>query len=304
MYCTSCGSQNPEGAKFCFRCGNGIFDGTQKPDHRPNLQPASTVRPVTAPTVDAGTKTTHMRSARAAFVWLSLSVELASLLGLEVLALFWLARMIASGNPQFESHLTGDGGILIGLVFLPIGLSWSWKRLQVSEPESEARFRKKHRRLRRAAIGFAILCGAAAVAIGASTGNCDASVSVFGADVEHVQQLMQAIGNARIGTDGTIAGYVQMYESIEPKVAEARSVMSRLRTETPGCGDFKAKAGRFELILEHLDQQLALISQEIETAKSINSLPVSERESHWQSQLVPLIDKEASVEREAQALSR
>lgn len=303
MYCTSCGSQNPEGAKFCFRCGNGIFNGTQKADQRtPVLPPASTVRPVAAPTPDASTKTGLMRSARMAYAWLSIAVALESLLG--ALALFWLARMIASGNPEFENHLTGSGGILVGLAVFPIGLSRYWKRVHVLEPDSEPRFRKRHRRFSQAAIGFAILCGAAAVATGASIGSCDASISLFAADLEQSQQLMQAIGNARSETDGTIEGYIQMYESIEPKVTEARSLIARLRSDVPRCGNFKSKAERFELIIEHLDQQLALISQEIETAKSINSLPVTERESHWQSQLVPLIDKEASVERELQAISK
>lgn len=302
MYCTSCGSQNPEGAKFCFKCGSQIIDLTGKTDDRSaDPQHASIPRnPSATPTVNVTAQTTPMRSARTAYILLSIEVVSASLL--VALALFWLARMIASANPELESHLTGGGGIVVGLFAVSIGLSRSWKRLRASEPDSEPGYRKKHRRFNQIAVGFAVLCAAAAIAVGASQGTCDATVSVFTGDVKQSQDLMQAIGGARSGPNTTIEDYVQMYESIEPKVVQGRALISRLRTEIPRCGDFESRAGRFELIINNLDQRLALLSQEIEVAKSIDSLPVAERESKWQSQLVPLIEKEASLERELQTL--
>lgn len=305
MYCTSCGSQNPEGAKFCCKCGSQIVELSGRTDDRStDSLPASTPRnPSAAATVNVTipAKTMPTRSARTAYIWLGIEVVSASVL--VALALFWLARMIASGNPELESHLTGSGGIIVGLFAVSIGLSRSWKRLQISEPDSEPNFRKKHRRFSQFAVGFAAFCAVAAIAAGASQGSCDATVSAFTADVKQSQELMQAIGNARSETtNATIEDYIQMYELIEPKVVQGRALVSRLRAEIPRCGDFKSRAGRFELIINNLDQRLALLTQEIEVARSIDSLPAAERESKWQSQLVPLIDKETSLERELQTL--
>jgi hypothetical protein len=238
------------------------------------------------------------RSAGMTYLWLCIEITSASIL--IAIAVFWLARMIASGNPELDTHLTGGGGVIVGLFAISFGLSRSWKQIQVSEPDSEPRFRTKHRRFNQIAGGFAILCSGAAIGVGAQRGNCDATISRFTADVEQSQDNLKSIGDARRSADATIDAYGQMYKSIEAKVAQARATVDRLRTEIPRCGDFQARTGRFEFILNNLDQRMALLSREIEIAKSIDSFPPSEREREWQSELVPLADQEASLERQLQ----
>jgi hypothetical protein len=235
------------------------------------------------------------------YFWLSAEVITASVL--IALALFWLAAMIASGNPELQSHMTGSGGILVGLIVVSFGLSRSWKKLQFIEPNSDPTFRKKQKRFSQIAGVFAVLCSAVAIAAGTQVGECDSSVSRFGADVQQNADTMQAIGNARSGAT-TIDSYIHVYESIEPKVAQARGMISRLRNEIPRCAGFQSRAQRFERMFDNIDQQLALLSQEIAAAKSIDSSPEAERERVWQSKLVPLIDQEASLEKQLQIISQ
>jgi hypothetical protein len=246
--------------------------------------------------------TIQKKSAGWTYVWLCSMVISASLLIAE--ALYWLAVMVASENPELENRLTGSSGIIVGLFAISFGLSRSWKRLQALEPDSEPAFRNKHKRFNQIAAAFAILCSVAAIAVGAQVGRCDAVISRFIADVKQSQDIMQAIGNARRGANTSIEDYIEMYQSIEPKVAQGRATVSRLRTEIPGCGDFQARSRRFELLLDNLDRRLALLSREIEVAKSIASSPPSKRVRAWQSELVPLADQEASLEEELQTIKQ
>jgi hypothetical protein len=132
---------------------------------------------------------------------------------------------------------------------------------------------------------------------------CDAAISRFTADVNLTVDSMQAIGNVRsAASTDTIEGYIQMYRSLEIKVAQGRATLARLRAEIPRCGDFQSRVGNFEFILNNFDERYAVSSREIEVAKSIESSPANEREKRWRSELVPLIDQEASLEKQLQTI--
>jgi hypothetical protein len=304
MYCTSCGSRNPEGAQFCAKCGSQTVDLSEKlADSQPNLQPNSIehVPPSALQEHTSGKSgTTKKGSPGTTYVWLG--IEVISACVLIACALFWLARMVTSGNPELQNQLTGSSGVIIGLFWVSFALSRSWKRLQVLEPDSEPIFRKKHRRFNQIAGGFAVLCSAAAIAVGTQRGNCDAAISRFGADVNQTVDVMQAVGKVRSGAGDTIEEHVEMYRSIEPKVVQARTTLARLHTEIPRCGDFQSRVGRFEFILNNFDQRFALLTREIEVSKSIESSPANERERKWQSELVPLVDQEVSLEKQLQTI--
>lgn len=301
MYCTSCGSQNPEDARFCFKCGNRIVDLSGKAgEERQDLQPNQP--PLPSELLARQTETKQKRPAGWTYFWLN--AEVISATFLIALAAYWLARMVASENPEIENRLTGSGGIIFGLFVVSIGLSRSWKRLLALEPDSDPFFRMKHKRFSRVAGGFAVLCSALAIAAGVQHGECDAVVSRFASEMKQYQDTMQAIGNARRGPLTTIEDYLRMYKSIEPKVAEGRRVVSGLRTKIPRCGAFESRAGGFEFILDNLSQRLALLSREIEVAKSIESSPPADWERRWQSELVPLADQEALLEKQLQTFGR
>lgn len=303
MYCTSCGSQYPDNAKFCPECGKPIGPVSERSvDNVVNLQRAPTSSAAPIPTTENGITLSKRAIARPRLTYIWLGLEFVSAVGLIALALFWMARMVASGNPDIQNHVFESSGGGIVLIVVCLGLSQSWKRLKISEPDSEPRFRKKHRKLNQLAAVFLILCAAGAVWAGISQGSCDATVSVFGNDVKQSQAAMQAIGNARMTSNTTIEGYIQMYKSIEPQVAQEKALVSRLRTEIPPCGDFQPRAQGFERIINNLDQRLTLLSREIEVAKSIESLPPAEEQNQWQLQMLPLIDQEATLEKELHAL--
>jgi hypothetical protein len=306
MYCTECGARTPELAKFCAKCGSQTADLPVSPSNDQSDLRVNDIEQVSPSAscerTPAQLKMPTKRSARMTYWWLS--IEIASSLILIASGLFWLARMIASGNPELDLHLTGSGGGVVVLFAMLFALSQSWKRLQVSEPDSEARFRIKHRRFNQIAGGFAFMCCVVAITVGAQLGNCDATISTFTSDIKQNQTNLKSIGDVRRSANGTIDGYIKMYKSIEPDVAHARATLVRLRAEIPRCGSFQTRTARFEFILDNLDRQMALLSREIEIAKSIDSSPANEQESEWQSQIVPLANQELSFQKQLQAIGQ
>ncbi|HTS11498.1 MAG TPA: hypothetical protein VMH00_05220 [Candidatus Limnocylindrales bacterium] len=209
--------------------------------------------------------------------------------------------MIASGNPELQGRLTGEaGGAILALVAISFALSKSWKQLQLREPDADPSFRRKHKRFTRATGAPVVLCLGVAIVFGVQRGNCDATVAQFTSDITQSQSDLKSIGDTRRSVDGSLESYIQMYRSLEPKVAQARALIARMRNEIPRCGDFQTRAERFAVILGNLDQRMTVLSKEIEVAKSIESSPADERESRWQAELVPLFDEETSLERQMQ----
>ena len=103
MFCSNCGKENPDNAKFCASCGTP-FTGTPNPQNAPPPQPQYTAQPVAA-----------QHTSGMAIASLILSIVGFSLFGI-------IFGGIALGQIGKNPNLSGKGLAIAGIILSVIGL--------------------------------------------------------------------------------------------------------------------------------------------------------------------------------------
>lgn len=112
MFCTKCGSQNPDDAKFCSNCGAGLVVTEAPPP-----APRQTYAPAPAPSA-AGERTSGMAIT-------ALVTGIAGFLFYPVAVLAIIFGAIAMGQTNKDPNLKGKGMAVTGLV-LGIVVCFIW----------------------------------------------------------------------------------------------------------------------------------------------------------------------------------
>src|SRR5262249_10196013 len=101
--------------------------------------------------------------------------------------------------------------------------------------------------------------------------------------------------------DANIDSYVQMYKNIEPDVKDLESTLRRLTTELAVYdGKFPMQHEQTTKSIAGMEtglQRMALIKQQIETAKQIDALDPGQQFAGWKMQMVPLLASEEKLDK-------
>jgi hypothetical protein len=239
-----------------------------------------------------------MRRLLIPFFWIEV-LSIGVLLGIAIRP---FSIMLTTGNPEIVDSVTGEGKLLFGLLILSLGLKKSWQKILAVEPETVPTNRAKHKKYPLFAGSWVALCCAVAVTDGVRVGTCYNSDNSFQNGLHRLSSTMDSVRKARTETAqsgiATVGDWILVYKRLQPQIAEAEVDLQQLRTTIPTCGAYHSTGARFDKMLANLGKRLALMEQEIEVAKSIESLPSTEQQKRWQSDYVPLVTQEGVLEKE------
>jgi hypothetical protein len=115
MYCSKCGTQNPESAQFCVKCGQQLLQATPPPVAAPIDVPASA--PQSAARLQPSEETRHTSG-------LAIASLVLGILGVSLLALIFgaIALNAIGKNPNLSGKGLAIAGLVLGIVGMLIGV--------------------------------------------------------------------------------------------------------------------------------------------------------------------------------------
>jgi hypothetical protein len=267
MFCTHCGTENPEYAKFCFSCG----------------QPQAGKAAAAAPQNEF-----LLPPLYSPFVF-------RLLLGLFLLAgaVFDYCQLVlqhASSAPFVRPLLIG--ALALGALFLA---KRSWAVIRSQEPAIDSGLKKKHRRT----IKYAVLIGAflvlGAVLFGWLIGKNRQQLQALDKDLAEYKKIGERISRSRENPGKTIPDYVQMYSSIEIDVIALESTTSRLIRELGAYDvdfpEFHAQTQESAKNVSVTQRRMLLLEKQIAVAKKLKIAEDPEQRSVWISEMRPLLEQ-------------
>jgi zinc ribbon protein len=273
MFCSHCGAENPEDAKFCSSCGQpqAVKTTESTPQQREPAPPPQYSQ----------------------FIFrLLLSLFLLSAAVFDC----WQLAMLRVGGANFVRPL------VIGLVAIYVlsAAKSSWMVILSQEPTSDNEMRTKHKRTIRYAVVTGILLFSCAVLFGWLIGKSRRQLQALDRDLSEYADLNHRISKARNNPGKTIPDFVQTYASIENDVITLNNNASRLKNElTEYDNDFPEFHAQTQKSIQNVvttQLHMNLLLKEIGVAKQLKSTEASEQDSLWTSEMLPLFDQEDQLD--------
>jgi hypothetical protein len=169
------------------------------------------------------------------------------------------------------------------------------KRLSVAnEAVGQARTR-----LLKQSIVFGVLFAITASAVGYAIGSSGNETHQLLADEDRYSEIGKRIGQQRNSAASTVPAQIAMYDKLEPDVRAYATICATLHSELTAYDEkYPAQHQTTEVSLHNVDDEAkraALLLQEIEVARRLNSLGDTQQGTVWQSDMKPLLDKEDAL---------
>lgn len=311
MRCPNCGLENPPSALRCD-CGYNFPSGTMEQPHSlPEKPGESTRKKHTWLTGELGTRTKYVLLSLDLAI---LSIWIASTLG----NLTW---MTLEGRFDEAGRSAGSGGSILFLVLLFVLADRLWKSILRFESESDARFKKKHRKFTAIAASIAGVLLVASVVLGmriasvyARGGEMRSLIATFAAEDAKYVEYGKRMSQIRSKRPSTYEEYYRQCLAIESllnqwqpdyqrKVALVTS-MSELVNKHPELNTPKVIAKiQFLKDMDDKDAEIfGAVREEISKVKELAKLPNSRRTSYYNAQIRPVSATEERLAREESAI--
>jgi len=223
--------------------------------------------------------------------------------------LWFLAFLLLSSAAALLTALAlaanNRGTVTPGITCLLIAIlccvnSWrSWRRIVNSEAPSDPQTGRAHKKIRRAAIVFAVLFLCVASGFGTVLGKYRTRLAALEADLNQVDILGQKISSLRT-EHKYIEDYISMYEEMEPDVRRMTAAVQRAQQELHWYDDtYPANHKTTQESLKSYAiaaQRMDLLQQQIAMAKRLDKTDPGQRLNIWRSEMVPLLDKESLLD--------
>jgi uncharacterized membrane protein len=273
MFCSECGGENPEDAKFCSSCG----------------QPQAVK--LTESTPQQSEPVPPVRYSQFTFRLL-ISLFLLSAAVFDC----WQLAMLHVNGASFVRPL------VIGLVAICVlsAAKRSWRVILSQEPTSDNEMRTKHRKIIRYAVVIGILLLSGAVLFGWLIGKNRWQLQALDRDLSEYADLSHRISKARSNPGKTIPDFVQTYASIENDVITLNNNASKLKNElTEYDNDFPEFHAQTQKSIQNVvstQLHMNLLLKQIGVATQLKSAEPSEQDSLWTSEMLPLFDQEDQLD--------
>jgi hypothetical protein len=296
---------NPESAQRCD-CGTELHGETVKAEpsgfSSPDAQSAGDAQSLAGPSAPAPSDVSpEPPYAQPEPPYAQLSIRMLGSF------LFLCAAVFDSASAIFRG-----GSAITFLTLIPLAagglLAWSawqaWTLVRVAEPDTEVKFRLRHRNVVVTALMILLICGFMSAVAGSAVGQRRSKaelVARINADLDQYKATAHRIGRARNGVAPHIESYVEMYGDVEPDVLEYETVLHRLTAEL-NAYDSRAPE-QHDRTLQNLAltetelRRADLLKQQIAVAKRLESTDPGDRFAIWKAQMVPLLHSETELDR-------
>jgi hypothetical protein len=305
VYCVNCGNAYEPSYKFCNYCGQPVPSSGSSQEEvdafdQANVAAASSqmvaVAPALLPTeppplVEAKPMSAVEPPPYARFV----SLTVGSTLLISVLV-FNIAEAVV------RKHWDNTGVTVMAVLgsgLLASSAGGAWRRVIAVEPEIDITLKRRHRRVLRNSVVISLLFFTSAALVGAAIGKSGEEAIQLAADLRRMNTVGDRISKARNGVEATIGSYVNMYKTIAPDVQDLESTLGRLKTEL-GMYDRKFPAQHEQTSksiagMETGLRRMALLRQQIEVAKQIETLDPSQQVAAWKTRMLPILADEDAL---------
>lgn len=301
LFCVNCGKPYEPSHRFCNYCGSLLLPrpnhiGGNPVDRIPPSEPAVEALPVEAgsqivlnvPQVNPPPEPAPY--ARFVLLFLSSALLIAG-------AIFGFADALARNQ--------WDGTVWIGLsmlaaIFLALGARKYLKRIFFAEPNSDVKFKRRHRHVAVTSAVVVVVFFTIAAASGTVLAQKRTILVAYNTDLDREVGLADRLGKAQSAGERTIPSQLQVYAAIEPLVLDYESTLIRLRTETASYdAEFPENHQRTSENIGILERELKrsrLLKQQIDVAKQIGALDSDGQMAAWRSDMQPLLDQENALD--------
>ena len=303
MFCVNCGKAYEPSYKFCNHCGFPLpsIVGQGEGEHAPEPPLGAATSVDTATETDEGPTLVPTATAPPPQESAPYATFVSLLLGSTLLisvVVFNVADGFARNRWQ-ATILTAVAMVVAAL--LARSARCAWRRVTSIEPETDAMLKRRHRRVLRNSAIIVLLFFTSAAIIGAAIGRNRAEAVQLAADLEQLSTVGDRISKARSAVEATIPSYVQMYKTIEPDVQELEPTLPRLKTELALYdGKFPAQHEQISKNIAGVEtalRRMALLKQQIEVAKQIETLNLNQQLAAWKAQMMPLLANEDALDK-------
>jgi hypothetical protein len=185
VFCSQCGKNLPEDARFCQSCGRTTAAATAPAPIAASFATAAAAALAPTPTLSPSSVPTT-RVLRAPYGWFVFEVLCFTTCAAGFVFLISIATATLDPN-KFQKV----GGSAMGLLFTAIWAWRTWKRIQEIEPESDGDFKRKHRSYLWRTLGLVVLSLVLACVLGATSGGhqSDATVAMRAVVAAHTERM-------------------------------------------------------------------------------------------------------------------
>jgi hypothetical protein len=269
MYCTGCGKQLLDSAKFCSNCGAATVV-TSNDDRIPD-QPAQdselTIKSTVAARIEtAGSPPALLCSPNAPYA----KLVLWRVTGLLVLSasVFDVWHLIQQSAPA--SAFLRPFVIALLAVWLYSMSREHWKTILSNEPESDLSFKQKHGRTQKCTVVIGIALIGTASLFGLLVGKNRHELQLLDEHLKQYSVLGDRISKVRNNVDETIAGHIHMYKAIEPDV---QSLETNITTLLPELKEYDASLQSMQVVREYRKARFPHHTRQLPLVLRVNEHP-------------------------------